>query len=643
VLEEAIENLEQTPSPKTAGVFRKRLKVVIIFGLIFIVAVGALIYARSQVYAGTISPGVHVGPISAGGWDKETVRELLYDQVDALLTQGLAVTYKNRTKAIPLSSIGTDDPDTAQDYIIYDIDTAVEDAYAHYHSDNPFYDSLLITYSTIRRPKIEIPMTTDQEQILAEIVAVFPELAEPPVDAGFAITWTGTDWQIEVTEDAPGTVINEGLLFAELEAMLSDFSLQPIEVLYSYQDAEVSEQAATTFINAARSVLERAPYTLTYSNPYSWELSATTVANAIGPQASGDEIRLGLNTEDMQVHLDAIAAEVEVEAQDAHFVMDNGRVIEFVASHDGIELIQEETLDAIAQAWTADQTEIEIVVAITEPRVTTDEVNDLGITEVLGVGTSDFSGSPYNRIMNIKHGASKLNGILIAPDEEFSLLEALKPFTIADGYLPELVIRGDKIEPEVGGGLCQIGTTTFRTAMNSGMNITQRSNHSLVVSYYNDPSNGNPGTDATIYDPAPDFRFVNDTGNYVLFTTEADVDNRELTFTFWGTSDGRNAYYSAPVVTSWIPYGETQYIDTEDLEPGEEECQGAHIGANANFTYFIEWSADEVEETTYTSHYRPLPEICLVGIDPEAEVEGCEDEEDCEDNEDVEEAEEIEE
>ena len=68
--------------------------------------------------------------------------------------------------------------------------------------------------------------------------------------------------------------------------------------------------------------------------------------------------------------------------------------------------------------------------------------------------------------------------------------------------------------------MCQIGTTLFRMSMNSGMPIVQRVNHSLVVSYYADPVNGNPGTDATVYVPYVDFKFNNDTGNYLLLQTE---------------------------------------------------------------------------------------------------------------------------
>ena len=81
--------------------------------------------------------------------------------------------------------------------------------------------------------------------------------------------------------------------------------------------------------------------------------------------------------------------------------------------------------------------------------------------------------------------------------------------------------------------------------MNSGMPIVERRSHSLAVSYYFDPENGNPRTDATIYEPSPDFKFLNDTGYYILIATDVNTINGQLTFTLWGTSDGRQGSYSA--------------------------------------------------------------------------------------------------
>ncbi len=258
---------------------------------------------------------------------------------------------------------------------------------------------------------------------------------------------------------------------------------------------------------------------------------------------------------------------------------------------------------------------ISIAVQLIEPNVTTGEANGFGITEMLGTGISKYAGSPANRIKNIRNAVKKLNGILIKPDEEFSALKYTEPFTLDGGYLPELVIKGDRITPEIGGGLCQIGTTLFRMAMMSGMPITERRNHSLVVSYYNDLENNLPGTDATIYDPAPDFKFKNDTGSYVLIQTEMDEKDGFLYFSLWGKSDGRKGSYTKPEVKKWIGYGPTKIVETTKLAVEEKKCQHAYRGAETSFTYTRDLPDGSKEIKLFESYYRPLPEICLVGVE----------------------------
>jgi len=160
-----------------------------------------------------------------------------------------------------------------------------------------------------------------------------------------------------------------------------------------------------------------------------------------------------------------------------------------------------------------------------------------------------------------------------------------------------------------------VGTTLFRMAMNSGMEITERRNHSLVVSYYNDPANGLPGTDATIYDPSPDFRFKNDTNNYILIQTAMNEKTGELKFTIWGTRDGRKGSYTKPVVHKWIPAGAPRITETTSLAPGEKTCQSAFRGAQASFTYTRVMPDGTKQDKVFESYYRPLPQICLVGVE----------------------------
>ena len=129
----------------------------------------------------------------------------------------------------------------------------------------------------------------------------------------------------------------------------------------------------------------------------------------------------------------------------------------------------------------------------------------------------------------------------------------------------------------------------FRLVIESGLSITERRNHSYRVGYY-EPA----GTDATIYSPWPDFKFINDTDNYLLLQTRIEGNN--LIFEFWGTSDGRQVETTQPVIYNIVKPGEPEYVETDELEPGEEKrVERAHNGADAYFKRTISWP-EELEK-----------------------------------------------
>ena len=253
-------------------------------------------------------------------------------------------------------------------------------------------------------------------------------------------------------------------------------------------------------------------------------------------------------------------------------------------------------------------------------KINNETINDLGIKEIIGTGHSSFRGSPKNRRHNIRTGAEAVNGTLIKPGEEFSLIKTLGEINKETGYLPELVIKDNKTIPEYGGGLCQIGTTLFRATIASGLPVTQRRNHSYRVSYY-EPA----GTDATIYDPWPDYRFINDTKKHILIQYRIEGD--DLYFDFWGTKDGRIATSTYPTIYNITRPEAEKIIETLDLKPGEKKCtEHAHNGADAYFDYKVEYSKnnppldkedekDLIRETRFKSHYSPWREVCLLGVE----------------------------
>lgn len=588
-------------------------------GLILIgLSWGAWTYA--QKYDGVIAPNVFIGSLDIGRKTPEQAREILQKRTDELLTRGIDVRLNGEIKNLPLSTlIGSD----LIEYVNFNLDETLKTSESARHDDNPVVNTNKILYALIRPFYTAMRFSIQTPKLNQSLHALFVEKEQPASETSFVIKPSGTDWIIEVKPGVSGDRIDEAAFETALTQSLETLSTEPIDLIKTEWKPLVSESVALQEVPIVRAILNAAPYSLVYKNTdgeeKTWKLTATTLIPLLQPTPDGT---IGMNKDLFNTFLEPITKAINIPAQNARFEMKSDRAVKFAESKNGLTVDPEKLFkDTLAQITQGSTEPIQITTQTEEPIVKTSEVNNLGITEILGYGTSSYKNSPKNRMINIQNGVNLLNGLLIAPGETFSLLAALQPFTIENGYVRELVIKGDKIIPEVGGGLCQIGTTTFRAVMYSGLPVDQRQNHSLVVNYYNDPSNGNPGTDATIYSPAPDFKFTNNTEHYILFQAENITKKSELRFTFWGTSDGRKGSYTPPVVKRWIPYGDKVIQTTTTLKPGEEKCQEAHKGADTSFTYTITNPDGTKTDRLFTSHYRPLPKICLVGVAPASETE----------------------
>ncbi len=627
-----MEHSEKEPMVEKQPLSRKKkaligLSVLLVVVLAGFAAGGSVLHAH---YNERILPNTFVGPIDLGGLTKQEAQDVLETWQQQWWSNQLQYSVQDEQgreltsiSFFPLIVIDAGEGNS-QEFIWYDVPAMVDQAYMRGKASSlfsQFVREMNFGHKITLQPVVEID-ETQLEEVLALELASFETL---PVNA--ELDWRNATSEPKVVSEQQGNIFDYQKAIADTREQLIAMEIGEVVIHRKAAMPEIDAEHAQKALASIDSVKEQFPLTLVYQDPVidlerSWTVHWNDIYKSIQP-LPGEEMVLGLAHTIDSVWED-IEEEVNAEAENARFEIDEEtkKVQQFQTSSSGYMLQREETLNNINQALKDLQEEsIKLAVQTISPEVKTAEVNDLGITEILGVGYSSFAGSPRNRVHNIRVGVEKLNGLLIAPDETFSLLAALRPFTLSGGYLPELVIKGDKITPEIGGGLCQIGSTTFRAAMKAGLDIVERRNHSLVVNYYNDPRNGKPGTDATIYDSSPDFKFANDTGNYILLKTEMNAATGDLWFTFWGASDGRKADYSEPVVHNWVGAGPTKYIDSTDLAPGEQKCQGAHPGASTSFTYTVERPDGTLEEEVFSSSYRPLPTICLVGVDPNAPSE----------------------
>ena len=590
------------------------------------------LYVLGWQYENSVLPGISVGSVPVGKMEKEFVRNFLEVMTDKLVNDGLQLNYQtvDGEKTLVIYPVRVVEGNPIE-LVHLDTETSA-DFLVHLGKTNyRLVNGWQVLRSYLCPKKIVLPgISVDVAQLSATLVENLAQYETQPISASIRLKSKDLS-AYEITPSRRGFVYNLSNLVKQITDSWSRLESTRLAV-------NLQETAPTVVESDVEMIVPRlseelvSKISLVYADPKilsdrTWYLNEEKIRGWLEVQKTSEgKVVFGLNKDKVENYLkDVIATLVDIEPINAQFRMEGERVVEFQGSRPGMKLSLGATYEAINKImWdrtlhdSSESKAVALVTEKTESSIKTGDVNSLGIKEVLGVGVSDYSGSPYNRIKNIANAVNKLNGILIKPGEEFSTLKYTRPFTYEGGYLPELVIKGDEIKPEIGGGLCQIATTLFRMAMNSAMEITNRRNHALVVNHYNDPVNGNPGTDATVYDPAPDFKFLNDTNNYILIQTEMDRKRQELIFTIWGASDGRKGSYTHPIVHKWYPFGEAKTVETDTLKPGEKKCQNAFYGADASFVYTRVMPDGKEEKITYASHYRPLPRICMQGKQPEA-------------------------
>ncbi len=427
-------------------------------------------------------------------------------------------------------------------------------------------------------------------------------------NARLIIEATDTTSTIRVESDKTGIRLHFQDLADDIQQAALASPSPIIEVTADQEAPTITNSDLTPLVAIAEGWLEHAPFTLTVENTH-WTVKREDLARWMQVATSTHPPTLILDPQGLITQSRLHIKDLLKTVHDGRIVIDtDGKAAAFEAPEEGFDVDGPSTIEHILRGWEAGSSTIALAMTRIEPKILGDGER-LGIHEVVGIGKSTFSGSPTNRRKNIALGAQKVHLTLVPAGEEFSMLKTLGTIDGEHGWLPELVIKGNKTTPEFGGGLCQVGTTMFRAALAGGFPITERRNHSYRVRYY-EPA----GTDATIYDPAPDFRFKNDLIGSILVTTRVQGDN--LVFTIWGKKDGRSVVQTASRVSNIVAAPPKKVIETLDLKPGEEKCtEKEHAGADAQFDYTVTYPDSTVVKKTFFSRYKPWQAVCLKGVE----------------------------
>lgn len=592
----------------------KWLMMTAIIFFIFITLLFAASLALAANYKNKIYPGVIIGHLRVGGMTKTQATNIIQENFKKIFGPGFIFQLNGETKNI-----------SNEDNILkLNLNSLADKAYQFGRSGNWWNQSWPTLVYPIFNKELPLDYQFDKNLLKQKLQSAFQAVELPAKNSEATIKIINPQtrqYELDFTESAIGQTFNYSATIEVLDQAIKKFQNPALNLSKQNAYPQITRDMAMTQQSSIEHLLSMAEINLFYKNK-KWAIAWPDFTRAI--QINLDEQEqpiVDLNKDLIIGQLIAIAQQIDQPAVDAKIRITNYRATEFQASQTGQKLDIEKNYQQIVDNILNDNNQIELVVNFIEPKIKIENINNLGIKEKIGEGQSDFSGSPANRRHNIGIGAAALNGILIQPDEEFSLVKTLGAIDAEHGYLPELVIKQNKTTPEFGGGLCQIGTTIFRAALATGLPITARQNHSYRVIYY-EPA----GTDATIYDPYPDFKFINDTKNYILIQTKQQ--NNNLIFEFWGTSDSRKVSFEGdnktkdltklkPQIFNITKPGLPKEIETTDLAPGEKkQIDHAHNGADTLFHRYITKADGSSIKETWKSHYVPWQAVFLVGANP---------------------------
>ncbi|OQB14379.1 MAG: Vancomycin B-type resistance protein VanW [Firmicutes bacterium ADurb.Bin193] len=252
----------------------------------------------------------------------------------------------------------------------------------------------------------------------------------------------------------------------------------------------------------------------------------------------------------------------------------------------------------------------ELPVVLVEPKVTVSDLEARIFADVLGEYTTNYDASNFSRTRNMEIAAGFINGVIIAPGENFSFNEIVGERTYAKGYKDANVYVGGRIEQGVGGGICQVVSTLYSAQLYADLQTMIRHNHLFTVSYL--PL----GQDATVSWGSIDYSFKNNTNDPIKIT--ASVKNGRHTIRILGTKPDKEKTIKIVSVTVSTKPPTEKVIVSPAVAPGTTVVsQKGQSGAVVDtYNVYLRNGVEEKRVFLHRSSYSPMERIVIKGVSP---------------------------
>lgn len=244
---------------------------------------------------------------------------------------------------------------------------------------------------------------------------------------------------------------------------------------------------------------------------------------------------------------------------------------------DGLTLKVDESVQLVEdafEAWEGGDITVDLAVDRVSPQITQEQLSK--VKDVLGTATTNYSASSWERATNVENGCYKISGTLLMPGDYFSVTSAVTPFTAENGYQPAPSYEENRVVDSYGGGICQVSTTLYNAVLKAELEVTSRSNHTMIVTYVD------PSKDAAIAEGVMDLAFVNNlnTPIYIVGSAYGGV----LNFTIYGEETrpaNRSIEFVSNVTSTTEPTGVKLTANTGQNVGYLKQTQSPHTGYTA--------------------------------------------------------------
>jgi len=274
------------------------------------------------------------------------------------------------------------------------------------------------------------------------------------------------------------------------------------------------------------------------------------------------------------IDIEKIYSEIHKEPKDAYIIKEP---FELHLDEDGVDFAI--SMDEAKALLEENKEEYSIPLKFIKAKITLNDLGEDAFPHTLGSYTTRFDETNVNRSTNLKLATRKINGTILKPGEVFSYNKVVGERTAANGFKEAAVYVNGSTESGLGGGICQISSTLYNTVIFANLEIVERKNHSLPVSYV--PA----GRDATVSYGSIDFKFKNNRSYPIKIQATASSGIVKISILGIKEETEYNVTFQTQKISS-IPYT-TQYINDSSLAKGKEVVKQSGAYGSKHVTYKI--------------------------------------------------------